>query len=221
MSVEYEIEPIPGLPGLLPAGETIVWQGSPDWQSLARAVFHTRLVAVWFLFVASLAFVSGGTGLRGAILTLGAAGLGLGVLYLLARASSRSTIYTLTNRRIVMRFGAALPKCINLPLIAIGAADVRALGAGHIDIVLRPNQRFPLGWLQMWPHVQPWQVASPRPMLRAVPESFAPLLASALVAADPSRTTSPDITDGAVPPPPAVAPPLADPAKSSMIGVAA
>lgn len=187
MTIEYEIEPTPGLPGVLPPGEAIIWQGSPDWQSLARGVFHTRLVAIWFAFVASLAFVSGGTGLKGAAITLVAAGLGLGILYLMARGSARSTIYTLTNRRVVMRFGVALPKCINLPLAAIGAADVRALSAGHIDIVLNPTQRFPLGWLQMWPHVQPWQVGSPRPMLRAVPESFAPLLASALIGADPSR----------------------------------
>ena len=99
-----------------------------------------------------------------------------------------------------LRFGVALPKCINLPLAAIGAADVRSLSAGHIDIVLNPTQRFPLGWLQMWPHVQPWQVASPRPMLRAVPESFAPLLASALISADPSRAAPPAIE--ATPPAP-------------------
>ncbi|KAB7644858.1 PH domain-containing protein [Polymorphobacter fuscus] len=190
MTIEYEIEPIPGLPGNLPAGETIVWQGSPDWQTLARAVFHTRLVAVWFVFVASLAFVAGGTGLKGALVTLLAAGLGLGVLYFLARASSRSTIYTLTSRRVVMRFGVALPKCINLPLKAIGAADVRNLGNGRVDIVLRPTDRFPLGWLQMWPHVQPWKVASPQPMLRAVPESFVPILAEALRGADPVQTST-------------------------------
>jgi Bacterial PH domain len=131
VTVEYEIEPIPGLPGNLPPGEAIIWQGSPDWQTLARAVFHTRLVAVWFVFVASLAFVGGGTGLKGAVVTLGVASLGLGILYFLARASARSTIYTLTNRRVVMRFGVALPKCINLPLKAIGAADVRVLGNGR------------------------------------------------------------------------------------------
>lgn len=187
MTIEYEIEPIPGLPGNLPPGESIIWQGSPDWQTLARAVFHTRLVAVWFVFVASLAFVGGGTGLKGAVITLAVASVGLGILYFLARASARSTIYTLTNRRVVMRFGVALPKCINLPLKAIGAADVRVLGTGHVDIVLRPTQRFPLGWLQMWPHVQPWKVGEPQPMLRAVPESFAPVLAKALVDADPLR----------------------------------
>lgn len=186
MTTEYEIEPIPGLPGVLPAGEAIVWQGSPDWQTYARGVFHTRLVAGWFVFVASLAFVAGGTGLKGAGVTLGVAVLGLAVLYFLARAGTRSTIYTLTNRRVVMRFGVALPKCVNLPLSKIGAADVRAVGEGKVDVVLRPTERFPLGWLQMWPHVQPWKVGEPQPMMRAVPESFVAILASTLAAADPA-----------------------------------
>ncbi|MBC7506938.1 MAG: hypothetical protein H7267_14645, partial [Sandarakinorhabdus sp.] len=75
------------------------------------------------------------------------------------------------------------------PLAVVGAADVRALGNGNVDIVLRPTQRFPLGWLQMWPHVQPWKVGEPQPMLRAIPASFAPMLASALISADPQRTT--------------------------------
>lgn len=194
MTIEYEIEPIPGLPGNLPKGETIIWQGSPDWRSFARSVFHTRLVTVWFAVVASLAFVAGGTGVSGALVTIGVALAGLGLLYVLAKASARTTIYTLTNRRIVMRFGVALPKCINLPLIRIGAADTNAVGDGHVDIVLRPAQRFPLGWLQMWPHVQPWKVAEPRPMLRAVPESFVAILAAALVGADPAVVRGTDTT---------------------------
>ncbi len=46
----------------------------------------------------------------------------VGLLHLLAWGSARTTIYTLTNRRIVMRIGMAVPKCINLPLteIALG-----------------------------------------------------------------------------------------------------
>jgi len=99
VTIEYEIEPIPGLPGNLPPGESIVWQGSPDWQTLARAVFHTRLVAVWFIFVASLAFVGGGTGLKGAVITLAVASLGLGILYFLARASARSAARASPPRR--------------------------------------------------------------------------------------------------------------------------
>lgn len=188
MTMEYEIEPIRGLPGNLPKGEIIVWQGSPDWQAFAKTVFHTRLVIVWFLFVASLAFVAGGTGLIGAITTLAVAVLGLAVLALLAWTGARATVYTLTNKRVVMRFGAAVPKAVNLPLSKIGSADVKAVGGGFVDIVLVPTERFPLGWLQAWPHVRPWKVAEPQPMLRAVSEALVPMLGEALRGAQPAAT---------------------------------
>ena len=55
---EYENEPIRGLPGLLPAGEEILWQGAPAWQSLARSAFRTRLVAGYFLLLAAWALAS-------------------------------------------------------------------------------------------------------------------------------------------------------------------
>jgi hypothetical protein len=113
------------------------------------------------------------------------------VLGALAWAGARATIYTLTNRRLVMRFGAAVPKAVNLPLSKIGAADVRPVGGGFVDIVLAPTERFPLGWLQTWPHVRPWKVAEPQPMLRAVAETFVPILADALKGADPAATGSP------------------------------
>lgn len=187
MTTEYEIEPIKGLPGNLPRGESIVWQGSPDWRGLARGVFHTRLVAIWFGLVAMLAFVAGGTGLTGAVVTLGVAGLGLAILAGLAWAQARTTVYTLTEKRLVMRFGIALPKCINLPLSLVASADLRPVGTHYVDIVLALNGRFPLGWLQMWPHVRPWKLAVPQPMLRAVPDSLVAVLAETLADADPGR----------------------------------
>jgi hypothetical protein len=187
VTTEYEIEPIKGLPGNLPKGEEIIWQGEPDWRTLARGVFHTRLVAGWFVIVAMGAFVAGGTGPLGAAITLFVAALGLGLLAFLAWAQARSTVYTLTNKRLVMRFGVALPKCVNLPLQLIASADLKPVGIDQADIALKTHGRFPLGWLQMWPHVRPWKVAEPQPMLRAVPMSFAPIFAQALADADPSQ----------------------------------
>ena len=188
MTPEYEYEPIKGLPGKLPPGETIIWQGSPDWLALARSVFHARLVAAWFVVVAGTAFLAGGTGLLGAAVTLGVAAAGLAVLGLLAWAQARTTIYTLTNRRIVLRFGVALQKAVNLPLKQIAAADAKPVGTGHADIAFRTLQRFPLGWLQMWPHVRPWAVGRPQPMLRGVPAGVAVTIANALAQADPAIT---------------------------------
>lgn len=193
--MEYEDEPIPGLPGRLPPGEVIIWQGTPDWRGVARGVFHTRLVAIWFVVVASFAFVAGGTGLMGAITTLGVAVLGLALLAVLARLQAKSTIYTLTNKRVVLRFGVALPKCVNVPLSLVGSADAKPAGAGMVDVSLTPTVRFPLAYLQMWPHVRPWKFGSPQPMLRSVPEAFVPVLADALVKADPARgaVETPDV----------------------------
>ena len=188
--MEYEDEPIPGLPGRLPPGETILWQGTPDWLGVARGVFHARLVIVWFLFVASLAFVAGGTGLTGALVTMAVAALGLAVLGVLARAQAKSTIYTLTNKRVVLRFGVALPKCVNVPPALVGRADVKPAGTGIVDVSLTPTVRFPLAYLQMWPHARPWKFGSPQPMLRSVPEAFVPVLADALAKADPAKAAA-------------------------------
>ena len=191
MTTEYENEPIKGLPGFLPKDETILWQATPDWQSMARGVFHTRLVTGWFVIVAMGAFMAGGTGILGAAITLLVAALGLGMLAVLAYAQARSTVYTLTQKRLVMRFGVALPKCVNLPLAQIVSADVKPAGAGHCDVALRVAGRFPLGWLQMWPHVRAWKINDPQPMLRGIRESDIALLSETLINANPGGRAMP------------------------------
>ena len=175
--MEYDDEPIRGLPGLLPKGEDILWQGKPDWWLLARTSFHLPLVSAYFgaLIVAGL--IAGST--FGALLTLGAGVFCLALLAFLAWATANGTVYTLTNRRIVLRIGIALPKCINLPLHLLGAADLRPHGTGRGDVLLRMMGAVPLSWLLLWPHVRPWRLKAPEPMLRALrdAEDFSRLLA--------------------------------------------
>ncbi len=182
---EHEIEPIPGLPGQLPPGERILWQGSPEWRVLARSAFHTRGIAGYFglLIAVSLAFGS----ITGVVMTAALGSVALGLLHLLARASARTTLYTLTNRRIVFRIGVAVPKCINLPLSQIASVDLacRPDGTGDLPLTLLGSPR--MGYLAFWPHVRPWTVGTPRPMLRAVPDAanVAALVARACLAANP------------------------------------
>lgn len=182
---EHEIEPIPGLPGQLPPGERILWQGSPEWRVLARSAFHTRGIAGYFglLVAVSLAFGS----IIGVVMTAALGCVALGLLHLLARASARTTLYTLTNRRIVFRIGVAVPKCINLPLSQIGSVDLacRADGTGDLPLTLLGSPR--MGYLAFWPHVRPWTVGTPRPMLRAIPDAanVAALVARTCLAANP------------------------------------
>ena len=166
---EHEIEPIRGLPGHLPTGEHIVWQGAPDPLVLGRDAFHARAVAIYFgiLTVVALGIaVARGSAYVGVLVTAGLGMAAVALLHLLGWAAARASVYTLTNRRIVLRIGVALPTCVNLPLARIAAVDLSAGG----DIALRLTDAPPLGWIALWPHARPWRLARPEPMLRALPD---------------------------------------------------
>lgn len=188
---EHEFEPVRGLPELLPPGEQLLWQGAPRWQSLAIGAFHARKVGLYFAALIAIdAVASLATGRPAGAVAISAAGLvvlalaAVGLLALLAWLTARSTVYSITTRRLVMRFGVALPMSINLPFSVIESASMRTRGDGSSDLplVLMPGSR--IGYLITWPHVRPWQFARPQPMLRAIPdgERVAALLATGLAA---------------------------------------
>jgi Bacterial PH domain len=177
---EYEFDAQYGLPEALPPGERILWQGAPDWQALARRVFHVDKVALYFalLLVWRVAGVlsDGGAAFDAlASLTwlLPLFALALGLLVLLARWTAHTTVYTLTDQRIVLRIGIVLTVAYNLPLARIESADLHAERGGCTDIALTLERDTRIAWLQLWPHVRPWRVARPQPMLRALRDAKA------------------------------------------------
>jgi hypothetical protein len=189
---EHEFEPQRGLPEPLPAGEKLLWQGSPDWRAMAADVFHLRKLALYFAAMLLLRGVvvvaDGGTPVAAAwaaarLLPLPVAGLGL--VALLAWLSARSTVYTLTDRRVVMRIGIVLTVTFNLPYRRVAAAALHLARTGHGDIALTLAQGDRIAWLQLWPHARPWRLARPEPSLRAIPEAarVAALLSQAWSAA--------------------------------------
>lgn len=201
---EYANEPIPGLPGLLPPGERILWQGSPEWRALARTAFHTRLIAGYFAVLSAIAlgFAISNGGYTGLILTGTLGTFAVALLHLLAWGSARTTIYTLTNRRIVMRIGMAVPKCINLPLGLIASVDLAARddGTGDLPMVLGAAPK--LGYMALWPHARPLKIARPQPMLRSVPEAttVAALIARTCLAVSPEgRIAAPEMPRAPMP----------------------
>ncbi len=188
MIVEYDVEPVRGLPGDLPQGERILWQGAPDAWRIAVHAYHIRAVAIYFALLAGWGAVGalrGTNGWTGTLMTLAVGAIGLTVIGLIAWGASRTTVYTLTNKRIVLRFGIALPKCVNLPLGTIAAADLAMQGKGIGDIALRLTEQQRLGWMQLWPHARPWALTEVQPMLRSISEAenVAGLLARTVAAA--------------------------------------
>ncbi len=197
---EYEEEPIRGLPGYLPAGEQIVWQGEPQWRALSRRVFHTHKVALYFgvLMLASAAQrITAGQSLpeiAGSVawqFALGA--VSVGILTLLAWLYARSTVYTITNRRIVMRFGVALPMMVNIPWDRIESAAFRSFADGNGDIALTPTAKGRVSYWTIWPHARPWRFSPVQPSLRGIDDAarVAELISGA-VAGQPAAQTGRD-----------------------------
>ena len=175
---EHEFEAAYGLPEPLPKGESILWQGAPDFYDLAVRVFHLKKAAVYFLV---LMFARGSylyslnepalTVLAG-ILLVAALGLtAMAALGILAWLTARTTAYTLTDQRIVMRIGIVLTLTFNLPLKRIETAGLLLTGKGFGDIPLALSGGDRIGWLNLWPHARPWRLAKPEPMLRCIADA--------------------------------------------------
>jgi hypothetical protein len=188
---EHENEPIPGLPERLPQGETILWQGTPAWWPFAQRVFRLRLLALYFAALAvwsiADALLAGGS-LRDVLIapltSLLLAIACIAVLAAMGWLAARASLYTITNRRVVLRIGVALPMTINLPFALIQSAAVKRHADGTEDIVLAIAPPHRVSWLALWPHLRPFRMARPEPMLRAVASKAgaSQLLARALAA---------------------------------------
>jgi hypothetical protein len=108
--------------------------------------------------------------LRSLAWTLPLAALGLGLVAGVAWLAARNTAYTITDRRVVMRIGIVLTVTFNLPFSHIRAAGMHLEADGTADLPLTLGEQDNIAWLQLWPHVRPWRVGKPEPMLRCVPE---------------------------------------------------
>lgn len=185
---EHELEPEYGLPERLPAGERILWQGSPDFRAMALHVFHVRKVALYFAALlalrAGLVLAEGGSAVDALFALawpLPLAITALAALTALAWMTARTAVYTLTDKRVVMRIGIVLTLTFNIPLRTLKAASLRR-GAQDIgDIVIELAGPDQIAFLHLWPHVRPWRVARPEPMLRSV--ANAPQVAALLAQA--------------------------------------
>ena len=178
MISEYEFEPVRGLPATLPDSEPMLWQGSPTEGGMARRVFHTRKLMVYFsILVLVSAYYSWPDG-AGVMQLIGAISWQLVlavsaflVLFVLAKAYARTTVYTITEQRLVMRFGVAVPMMINLPWSKIEAVNLQKFddGTGDIEFVVEPGHK--LSYWVLWPNVKPWHFSRVTPALRSIADA--------------------------------------------------
>lgn len=184
---DFAAEPINGLPELPPRGEVILWQGRPNWFRLTVESLNLWWVIAYFGALTLWRFVTVVDVLtieRAVIVTVPFVIMTFVVVLLLmlvGYVQARATVYTITNRRIAMRIGAALTVTLNLPYTQIENAAVSAgkNGCGNIAIETKGASKF--SYLVLWPHVRSWKISKPEPTLRAIPDvqSVAQILAKA------------------------------------------
>ncbi|UMA64315.1 PH domain-containing protein [Roseivivax marinus] len=223
---DFAVEPIRGLPELPPEGETILWQGRPDAFALSWQALSLPWIAGYFVVLAAWRFLSlvdllpMGQVIGYSVPFLGLGAIVLGLLGAFGYVQARSTVYTVTNRRIAMRVGAALTVTLNLPYTRIAAADFAPGRRGTGTIALHTLGGPKLSYLTLWPHVRPWRISVPQPALRCIPdaERVARLIAEAAEA----RVAVPQVAHTAAPAPVAAPPsaPAARPARPAAAAAA-
>jgi hypothetical protein len=177
---DFAVEPIRGLPEALPQGEEILWQGQPAWWSLAKEALSFWWAAGYFALLFAWRTVAGAATETWAesataasfFLVLGA--IVCALLLLVAFVQAKATVYTITNKRVAMRIGAALTMTLNLPFRQVKNADLglRKDGTGTIALELMEDGHA-LSYILTWPHVRPWKMKHTQPALRCIPDARA------------------------------------------------
>jgi len=167
----HEFEPTFGFPESLPASEKVLWQGNPCAWLIARRIFFLPHLFFYFLIFSCLALI-----VNGDVLTLkdlfvkflSYMSLGMVAIFILLAISfliSSTTMYSITDKRVVMRIGIVLNLSLNIPFSKIETAELKAYPdkSGDISLNLVPDNK--IAYLHLWPHCRPWFFSSPRPRL--------------------------------------------------------
>ena len=202
---EHDNEPVHGLPGVLPAGEHLVWQGAPEWRSHALNAYHVRSLTLYFslmvlarggyLLLEGASLLDAVTGMLGPALF---AAIALAIMTGIAILSARSTVYTVTSKRVVIRQGIALESTINLPFAVIESAALKLRRDGSGDLALTMQKPHRVSYVWLWPHVRSWHLLQPQPSLRSLAdaETAADRLSRAFEAAVPEARRAGSTVDG-------------------------
>jgi hypothetical protein len=190
------------LPDELPQGERLLWQGAPTFRSAAFNVFHVGKVAIYFAALTLWRFFERlyeGAGVVDAatyaVWIVPMAAVGIALLLVLAALTARTTIYTITSKRVVFRIGIALSMTVNVPFKVVEAAGLKRFkdGSGDLALTLQPGVK--AAYLVLWPHARRWHIKHPQPTLRSIPNAgeVADILSEAL-ASVPSVTVGSSVT---------------------------
>ncbi len=194
----------------LPAGERVLWTGSPDQRSLARFFLRER----WFLVFVAFSFSLGaaealqhadgawprviGVATLSAIMAL----IAIVSIRVLAWQLAKSTQYVITDKRVYFNVGIVMRADANIPYSSVETIDLRRRSDGSADLMITLTGEQEIPWLLLFPHMTWRGSRRGRPTFRALPQpnQAADAIVGALrVYAHPIAADITGVTAGAVP----------------------
>ena len=174
---DFAFEPIRGLPERPPEGEVILWQGQPNWWRLTVESLNIYWVLGYFAFLFAWRFISVSDimpleqAFKVSFPFLVLASIVAALLIIVGYIQAKTTVYTITNKRIVMRIGAALTLTLNLPFTEIENAAIASSSKNFGTIAIDTKNDAKFSYLVLWPHVRAWHFKKPQPSLRCIPNA--------------------------------------------------
>ena len=180
---------------VLAPDEVSLWRGRPLYRRVAFDVLHARGIGAYFIGLLALDAYQAWAkriplwpaihnSVPLVLIIALASGLLLGAAWLIML----TTRYEVTNHRVILKYGMALPATLSLPYGQIVQASVAVNGdhSGDIALVLKDGNH--MAYFKLWPLARAWHLSHPEPMLRGVPRAgfIGSLLTRAIVAAKPT-----------------------------------
>ena len=189
MEYKSKFETPDNISSAIPAGENVLWMGRPSFWGLSWHMFGIKWL-FYYLIIITLAFV----------VRLGAADflvavqydffpfftsglLAMTFMFVLSGIQAHHAVYVVTEKRVIIKNGAALAFMISLPFKKIASVNQqkRNRGIGTISFELVSDKRVP--FISCWPSVRPMVLKKPQPAFACVAnvEDIAEILKEAML----------------------------------------
>ena len=158
----------------IPEGESILWKGKPSFWGFSWYFFGLKLLAFYLIilsvvFAARLTVTDFFTAFVGDFLPFLLSGILTSfILMALAKIQSQSSVYIITENRVIIKSGAALSFLISMPFKKIKAVNLqkRKGSLGTISFELNSGKRVP--YISCWPSVRPWRFKNTEPAFSCI-----------------------------------------------------
>ena len=158
----------------IPNGESILWKGRPSLWGFSWNLFGLKWITLYLsiLSIVSVArfFASDFyTAFYVDFLPFFLSGIFASIILIgLAATQTYSTVYIITENRVIIKTGAALSFLISMPFKKIKEVNLQKRGAsiGTISFELLSERRVP--YISCWPSVRPWKFKRTQPAFSCI-----------------------------------------------------